>query len=374
MHAPQTAPNYRSPLLMTCLGAWMFLIGYASLYPFSGWRNPGLSPWDFFFGGFAKYWTWFDVIANIIGYIPLGLLVVLALYPKIRSLAACLLALLAGALISAGLEAAQTFLPTRVSSLLDWLTNLGGTGIGAVLGTMVAAPWLARSQLNELQQRWFVPEASFGLIVLGLWPLAQIYPQGYLFGHGQWLPIISDWLSDLMEAPFDLGNWLRAGRDISVQQYWLAETLITACGFTGAMLALLCILRKTAPQIGLLVALIGAALLLKSLACALFFTPEHALVWFTPGAQGGCLIGLIMLSGLIHARPVAQRRLAALTLLLSVAITNLIPQNPYFAATLQTWVQGKFLNFNGAAQFLSLCWPFLALWFLWHPAHSPGRK
>jgi hypothetical protein len=39
-------------------------------------------------------------------------------------------------------------------------------------------------------------------------------------------------------------------------------------------------------------------------------------------------------------------------------------------ATLQTWVQGKFLNFNGAAQFLSLLWPFFAVWFLWLPSHK----
>jgi hypothetical protein len=44
-------------------------------------------------------------------------------------------------------------------------------------------------------------------------------------------------------------------------------------------------------------------------------------------------------------------------------------------ATLQTWVQGKFLNFNGAAQFLSLLWPFFAVWFLWLPCpHARQRR
>jgi hypothetical protein len=66
---------------------------------------------------------------------------------------------------------------------------------------------------------------------------------------------------------------------------------------------------------------------------------------------------------------VAQRRVAAFSLLLSLSVVNLVPANPYFLATLQTWVQGKFLNFNGAAQFLSLLWPFLAFWFLFHPVH-----
>jgi hypothetical protein len=93
----------------------------------------------------------------------------------------------------------------------------------------------------------------------------------------------------------------------------------------------------------------------------------------TPGADGGFLIGLIMLSGLAFAPQVAQRRLAVVTLVLSLVIVNTIPVNPYFISTLQGWVQGKFLNFNGAAQFISLLWPFFALWFLVLPSHKLNR-
>jgi VanZ family protein len=371
MHA---ASNVRSPAIWACLLSYVFLIVYASLYPFSGWHDLGLSPFGYFATGLPRYWTWFDLITNVFGYGPLGFLLVLMCYPQLRGTKAIVLACAGGALLSALLEATQTFLPSRVPSLLDWLTNLGGTLLGAVLGHVLVAPILLRSKLDQLRQQWLVYEAGPGLVLLGLWPLAQIYPQGYLFGHGQLLPILSGWLGNWQEQPIDLAAWLRGGEQLSVQQYWLAETIITACSFTGAVLTLLCLLRKGAPAVALMATLIGAAFLVKSLASALFFTPEHALVWLTPGAQGGCIIGLIMISGLVYARPVAQRRLAALTLLLSVIIINLIPVNPYFTATLQTWVQGKFLNFNGAAQFLSLFWPFFALWFLWHPAHSLNRK
>jgi hypothetical protein len=54
---------------------------------------------------------------------------------------------------------------------------------------------------------------------------------------------------------------------------------------------------------------------------------------------------------------------------MSMAVANLVPNNPYFVATLQAWLQGKFLNFNGMAQFLTIAWPFLAFWFLLHPVH-----
>ena len=46
----------------------------------------------------------------------------------------------------------------------------------------------------------------------------------------------------------------------------------------------------------------------------------------------------------------------------------------HLMSTLQGWVQGKFLNFNGAAQFLALLWPFMALWFLCLPSHRLNRQ
>jgi hypothetical protein len=86
------------------------------------------------------------------------------------------------------------------------------------------------------------------------------------------------------------------------------------------------------------------------------------------------LIGMIMLSGLVFAPQVAQRRLAVVTLVLALVVVNTVPVNPYFSSTLQGWVQGKFLNFNGAAWFLSLSWPFFALWFLVLPSHKLNRQ
>jgi len=43
---------------------------------------------------------------------------------------------------------------------------------------------------------------------------------------------------------------------------------------------------------------------------------------------------------------------------------NFLPENPYFASTLQTLPNGRFLNFSGAAQFIALLWPALAIWLL----------
>lgn len=362
-----------SPVARAALLAYLLLIIYASWFPFSGWRGAGLPPLTFLTLAMPQYWTMFDVVVNIIGYIPLGMLLVPALHPFLRGFWAWLGAAILGVLVSGAMEAVQTYLPSRVPSNLDFMTNSAGALIGAAIGLVGARSYLNHNRLYQLRQRWFAPHASQGLVLLALWPVAQIYPLGYMFGHGQLLPIFSDWLSQLLDTDIDLVTMLRPGSAMSVEQYWLSETVITACGMTGAVLTMLCLLNRGAPRMWLIGAMIGAALLFKTMSSSLLFTPDNAFVWITPGAQGGFLIGVIMLAGLAFAPQVAQRRLAVVTLLLSLLVVNTIPVNPYFSATLQGWVQGKFLNFNGAAQFISLLWPFFALWFLLLPSHKLNR-
>lgn len=208
---------------------------------------------------------------------------------------------------------------------------------------------------------------------MALWPLALIYPQNHLFGLGHVIPFLSGLLSDLLDTPIDLATWWINSAQLSAEQYWLAEIIITACGLTGATLMMLLLLRPQAPKNALAALYLISIIAVKSLACALFFAPENAFAWITPGAVGGIFIGTLMLAGLAFAPPLAQRRIAALALIFNLVLTNAVPPNPYFISTLQTWVQGKFLNFNGAAQFLSVLWPFLALWFLYHPVHRKAR-
>lgn len=352
---------------------YVLLVAYASWYPFSGWHDMGLAPWDFLFAPLPHYWTMFDLVTNVIAYFPFGLLMVFALYPNVRGIWALVLTSVCGILLSGLMEAGQTFLPSRVSSNLDLLPNAAGTFLGAVVGVLLSRTFLEQSRLLRLRQHWFSHDAGRGLIVLALWPLAQIYPQSFLFGHGQVMPILSDWMSDWLSKPVDLAAILRNGIQLTAEQYWLSETIITACGLTGAILTMLCLMRKQAPKVGLMVLAFAIVLGAKALASALLFSPENAFAWLTPGAQGGLLAGAMMLSGLAYARPVVQRRLAAFSLMTSIFVVNLVPANPYFIATLQAWLQGKFLNFNGMAQFLSLLWPFFALWFLLHPMHRLKR-
>ncbi|MCS0633706.1 VanZ family protein [Telluria mixta] len=363
-----------SPVARAALLAYLLLIVYASWFPFSGWRSSGLSPFAFLVLQMPRWWTGFDVMVNIVGYMPFGTLIVLALHPRVRGLWAVAIAAVVGLLVSGTMEVVQNYLPSRVPSSLDLLTNAGGCLAGAVIGAWFAPMLLDRSRLYLLRQRWFAAHASQGLVLVALWPLAQVYPQNYLFGNGQILPLVSEWLSDWLDTDIDLVTMLRGDVPMSVEQYWLSETIITACGMTGAALTLLCLTRRGAPRLSLMLALIGVGIVVKTLASSLFFAPDNAFVWVTPGAEGGFLIGLIMLAGLAFAPQVAQRRLAVVTLVLSLIVVNTIPANPYFVSTLQAWQQGKFLNFNGAAQFLDMAWPVIALWFLLLPSHRLNRQ
>lgn len=366
--------EHHSTFANAALLVYTLLIVYASCYPFTGWRSLGLAPWEFLFMPPPHYWTWFDVLTNVVGYMPFGALMVFVLYRHVSGITAIVLATLGGLVLSGTLEAVQTFIPSRVSSNIDFATNTLGAALGGFAGLLMSKGVLQQSRPLQLRKEWFTREAGRGLIVAALWPVAQIYPQAYLFGHGQVLPIISEWLSDWFETPIDLAGIVTRAQELTVQEYWLAETIITACGMTGALLTLLCVTRKHAPKARLLIALAISALVVKALANALLFTPDNAFAWLTPSARGGLLVGALMTAGLAFAPAMAQRRLAFVSLVIGLTIANLAPANPYFTATLQTWVQGRFLNFNGAAQFLSLLWPFLTMWFLLHPAHRRASE
>lgn len=351
------------------LAVYALLIMYASWYPFVGWHDIGVAPFAYLTAPLPHYWTVFDIVTNILAYLPFGMLLVFALYPRLRGAVVLLITLIAATLWSGTMEAVQTYLPTRVSSNLDLMTNVGGAMIGAVIAQGTSTFFLGQGQLRHLSTRWFSHEAGRGLIVVATWPLAQIYPQGYLFGHGQLVPILSEWLTDWAGISVVPLMWIWPDLQLSVEQFWLAEIIITAFGLCGAVLTLFCLLRRKAPAWLLAVLLIGTALAVKSMSNALLFQPENTFVWLTPGARGGLLLGLLMLFAVHRVSPAHQRRIAIVMLLISFIAVNLIIPNPYFVVTLQRWVQGKFLSFNGATQFMSLLWPFLAMWFLLHPAH-----
>jgi len=91
-----------------------------------------LSPARTAFAGQAR-----DLLLNILGFVPLGWIVMLLAGRSGKAWRAILVATAAGVLVSLSIEFAQVWLPGRVSSLIDLLCNSAGAALGGVL----ALPW-----------------------------------------------------------------------------------------------------------------------------------------------------------------------------------------------------------------------------------------
>jgi len=55
---------------------------------------------------------------------------------------------------------------------------------------------------------------------------------------------------------------------------------------------------------------------------------------------------------------------ALLALAIQLSLLNQAPASAYFAQTLQTWEQGRFIRFHGLVQWLGWLWPYAALFYL----------
>lgn len=341
---------HRGPILLSryLALAWCGLVIYGSLHPFSGWRDTGASPFAFLEGGWPRYWTAFDLAANIAIYLPLGFFTALALSPLPGRLTGPLLATVLAALVSFGLEAAQTWLPSRVPSNLDLACNSLGSLLGAIVGYRDGPrifAWLA-----ALQQRLIapVPHAELGLTLLGLWLLTQFSPETLLFGTGD----LRHLLGFSGVVPFAAESFVRI------------EGSIAALNMTAAGLIVRQLCSRLAMAYVAVPLFILLCLALNTLAAAVLVGPGGALAWLTPGARFGLPLGAAALLVALALPASLRLMLAALALMAATVLVNLAPPNPYSAVALAAWRQGHFLNFNGLTRLLSSLWPFLTLPFL----------
>jgi len=345
---PRTAPRpRRSPLARYSLAALAILIVYASLHPFHGWAARGAGPFAYLQAAMPKYVSGFDVTVNLVGYAAFGFLVVAALQPVRHQIWAALLATLASAALSAGMEGLQTWLPNRVASSLDLALNTAGGFVGALAGATLAPRLVADSTVRRWRRRWFVrgSRTDVGLVIIALWWLTQLNPETLVFGTGS--------LRDMMSAvPATLHD-----ADLFVS----AETLTTAAHTVAAGLFIGLLVRTEKPALVIVVLAMAVALALRTLAFATLFGPDNMSRWVTAGAIQGLIAGLVVLILASRLHRSGRLVLACVTLMAATALVNIVPANPYTIHALQTWHQGHFLNFNGLTGFVSMLWPFVAL-------------
>jgi VanZ family protein len=340
----------RAPALARILFAvYVLLVAYASLYPFEGWREHVLSPLDYLRAPAPRYVTGFDVAANVLGYVPYGFLGMAALQPWLARWPALLAVVASGAALSLGLEALQSYLPSRVATSLDVTANIAGLAVGALF----AAAFLARLRASRPLRRLraiFLPGGvtDAGLALLALWLFTQLNPATLLFAAGD--------LRDLLAAV--------PGTAQPPQFFVAIEAITAAANLVSVAMLLSALVRPGERAAGLLLVLVGAALAVKVAAFAIVMRAEDVFAWLTPGAQHGLAAGLAVALAALALPRVVRLALAAMLLMGATVLVNLAPPNPYLAATLKLWQQGHFLNFNGVTRWVSALWAFAALGYL----------
>lgn len=336
------------------------LIAFASLFPFEGWRDQGLSLWTILVQPLPpQYWTGFDVGSNVVGYVPLGFLLALAAMRSGAMRWALPLAWALGTLLSLTMEGLQLYLPRRVPSNLDLLLNSAGAALGGLLA------WLLHrlggvQRWSDFRARWFGVAGQGGVALLLLWPWALLFPAALPLGLGQMWPrlaaLVEQWLADTPFAAWLPLLELQAGMLTPWNtMVYVASGLLAPC-LLGHLLVPHCG-RRMLLSVVLAVLAVGVT----ALSTALSYGPAHAWAWLSLPVALGLVLGLSAALVLAWLRWRISAVVLLLVLVLQLHGLNHVPPSPYFAQTLQIWEQGRFVQFYGVGQWLGWFWPYAAL-------------
>jgi VanZ family protein len=334
-----------SHLTLYLSSGYALLIIYASLYPLTGWHDSGGDPLAFLGAAWPRYFTAFDLVTNVVAYLPFGFFCTAALRRRLTPLSAGLTASLLGCGLSLVMELVQNYLPSRVPSNLDWACNSAGALLGSLVGARGGTRALDEGRLARWRQQMMRRShgTDLGVLLIGAWLMTQLSPETLLFGSGN--------LRQMLDLP--------PVQPFLPERFIGIEATIAAAGLLAAGLIATLLLRRKARL--LTASLLLGALLIKTLAIALLMGPSAALAWVTPGNSLGVGLGLALWWGASFLIFPLQRAVAALALLVATVMVNVAPENPYLLNTLHIWNPGQFLNFNGLTRLICSLWPFLAL-------------
>ncbi len=339
--------------------ALVCLIIYASLYPFSEWRNQGISPLRYLASPLPKYWTGFDVGINLLGYAPLGFLLAVSALRSRRVAWAVSVSVLGSGLLSLAMETLQNYLPSRIPSNVDLALNTLGAWLGACCALALERSGVIE-RWSRVRARWFSPDARSVLVLLLLWPVALLFPASVPMGLGQVFERLESALADaLADTPFL--EWMPV-RAVELQPLVpLAELVCVALGALIPCLLGYCVIRRLGQRAVFAAAALALGLGVSALSAALSYGPEHAWAWLDLPVQAGIGLAVVLAALLLAVPSRAAAALALLALAIHLSLLNQAPANPYFAQTLQIWEQGRFIKFYGLVQWLGWFWPYAAL-------------
>ena len=322
------------------------MIVYASLQPFTGWRLPPDEVLHFLTAPWPRYVTAGDIALNVAAYLPLGVMLVFALRPPLAAAFACLAAIVLAAALSLALESAQMFLPTRIASNVDLLSNSAGAAIGAVAGLLLT---LRDNPLAAMRRRVIRADklGDCGMLVIALWILIQFHPAALAFGSGD--------LRDMLGVTPVFAHTSHA--------YLLAEALVVGLAAITLGLLVSLLTQSRGDAVRAITVTLLLTLVAKSVAAIMLGRAGNWLQWLTPGVALGLAAGSALIGLLLWFPPTVRAVTAALCLIAGVVIVNLTPENPYQTTPAHLLsVQTTHLNnFSNIVRALSKCWPFAAL-------------
>jgi VanZ family protein len=332
-------------------------IAYASLQPFAPWIPPHAGTPFWLLAPWPPKWTRFDLLANVLAYLPFGLFV--ALMPHRASpLRRVGVALAAGVVLSFSMETLQMFLPPRDASVVDLLANAAGALAGGFLGGTLVRAERTRRLLSAAREHAFLPGrlGDIGIALLAVWMTAQINPGIALFA-----------------VNFEPGLQAAAATapDTAATMLEAAQSAFQLAG-VGLFLSLL--LRDRRYAGGALLLLIGMAFLLKGLAAWLVLKPAAWEAWLKPGVAFGIAagsLGLLLTAFMPRPAQVAACAIALLSSLLLPLAGSDVTALPA-PLTLFNWRYGHLLNFNGLTHTILLVWPLAAAAWLFALAGKPA--
>jgi VanZ family protein len=340
--------------------AYTLVIVYASLQPFTGWRMPPAEVLGFLTAPWPRYVTATDIVLNVAAYLPLGAMLFFALRPPLAPAIALIIASLLAALLSLALESAQMFLPTRIASNVDLMTNSAGAAAGA-LAVMLLTLW--NNPLAVLRARAVRAGTlgDCGLIVIALWAVIQLQPSPLAFSSGNLRDAFG------ITPMFMHSSW----------SYLLAESAVVALAVLALGLTVSLVMkshRYALIAMGVTIFLTAAAKIIAALA---FTRNANPLQWLTPGVATGFAAGVAGVALVIWLPPRVRAIAAALCVTAGVIIVNITPDNPYqsLPAFLSTLQPTHLANFGGIVHILSQCWPLAAILLLLGLAFAgPDRR
>lgn len=355
--ARKAKPTMVSPFFFAVA---LLVILILSWYPFSGWRFTGEPVFAFFTYPLPYYFTLFDNAINILAYIPLGLSAALILR---RSRLALIYATLIGLAVSMGVEFVQQFLPSRIASNMDILSNGFGALLGAVMGVLFSHRAVMRRWLL-FRHDYLAPGAAveWGGIWLLLWFTTQLDPSLPFLGvvvQPQGLP--QPFISPLNNPAL----FLRLLEGGGMMLHLLGVALFVSV-----------LVRESRQIPRAMLGVLFFALLIKMAFAGMLLQPEQFFAWLNLNIVVGGLAGGIVLWILWQLNRRLRSIAGFIALFAASWISYLWPLSADEGSQLMIfkWNYGHLQHFNGLSHAIGDVWPFGAMLFFLYFMAFPTQE